>query len=127
MRGPQPIDAGGDRRTDGRTVVDAADVHTFQILFQPIMIESNGTHQIRGTGEGDEADAIVGPFLDELRDHRFDHVDAIDPLIVDQEIQRLHRAGHVQTQHDVDPIGGDLRAAVPALRARESHDHESCG
>ena len=91
------------------------------------MIERDGTDQVGGTGEGDESDAIVGAFVDEFSHHRFDHFDAVDALIVDHEIERLHRAGDVESQHDVDAVGGHFGTAVAALRAREADDHEHGG
>ena len=80
----QAVDAGCDRRTDGRAVVDGSDADALEVLLQPIVIERDRTDQEGHTGERNEADAIVGPLFDELRDHGFDHFDAIDSLLVNR-------------------------------------------
>ena len=124
VRDAQAVDAGGDGRADGGAVFVAdSRADALEILLQPVMVERERADQIGGAGKGDEADAVVGPFLDEFRDHRFDHLDAVDALVVDQEVERLHRAGDIEPEHDVDAVGGDFGAAVAraaAGRARRS-------
>ena len=72
---------------------------------KPIVVERQRADEIRRTGKRDHADAVVGPVLDELRDDGLHDIDAVDRLAVDLEIQRLHRAGHIQRQHDVNAAG----------------------
>ena len=128
IRGSQPIDAGGDGRTDGGAVLAGErGVDALEILLQPVMVESERAHQVRGGGEGNQADAVVGALLDEARDHGFDHLNAVDAPVVHQKIERLHGAGDIQPEHDVDAIGGDFCAAVGPLWAREANDHEGAG
>ena len=72
----QAIDARGNRRTDGGAVFHRADLHAFEILLEPVVIERQRADEIRRTGEADQADAVIGPRVDELRDHGFHDVDA---------------------------------------------------
>src|SRR6202044_1006562 len=61
---------------------------------------------------------------DELRHHGLDHLDAIHAPMVDLKIERLHGTGDVESEHDVDAVGGHFGAAVAALWAREPDNHE---
>ena len=64
-------------RTDGGAVLDRADLHALQVLLEPIVVERQRADEIRRAGKFHEADAVVGPVIDELRDDRFDDVDAV--------------------------------------------------
>ena len=75
--------------------------------------------------KGDETDAVVGTLLNKLGDDRLDHLDAVDTRVIDREIERLHRAGDVEPQNDVDSVRRDFGAVVGTLRPSQSDDHES--
>ena len=53
-----------------------ADLDALEILLEPVVIERERADEIRRAGERDQADAVVGPRVDELGDDRFDDVDA---------------------------------------------------
>ena len=42
-------------------------------------------------------------------------------------VHRLHTAGNVDHQHDVDPLGFDLALAAAQLRSRQRHDEQHQG
>src|ERR1700674_3341514 len=47
--------------------------------------------------------------------------------MVNSKIQRLHRSGNIQPEHDIDAVRGDLGSAMSSLRTGESDDHQSAG
>ena len=126
-RHAQPIDAGGDAFADGGSIVDRGDGQVREVLLQPVVIQRERTDQRGHPGEGDETDAIVGPLLDEFRDHGFDDLDAADAPVLDGEVQCLHRTGDVESQNDIDAVQVDDGAAVHPLRAGETRDHQDAG
>ena len=58
--------------------------------------------------EQDKADAVALPLGHEPLDHRLDHVGAADALVPLAEIERLHRSGQVDGQHQVMPLAFDI-------------------
>ena len=71
----QAIDARGERGADGGAVFHGADLHAIEILLEPVVIERERADEIRRAGKTDEADAVVRPRVDELRDDGFHDVE----------------------------------------------------
>ena len=69
----------------------------------------------------------LGRCFDELRDDGLDDVDAVGRLAVEFEVERLHRAGHIQREHDVNAAGLHFGATVAKLRPRQTDDHQRAG
>ena len=123
----QAVDARGDGRADGRAVLNPGGLDAVEILLQPVVIERERADQVGRAGERDDADAVVGPVFDELRDDGLHDVNAVGRLAVELEVERLHRAGHVQREHDVDAAGLHFGAAVAELRPRQADHHQRAG
>ena len=58
-----------------------------KILLEPIVVERERADEIRCARKFYEAEAVVGPLIDELRDDRFDDADAVRRLAVDLEVE----------------------------------------
>ena len=102
----------------------AAGLDAVEILLKPIVIERQRADEVGRAGKRDDANAVVGPGFDELRDDGFHDINAVDRLAVDFEVQRLHRAGHIQREHDVNAAGLHCRVAVAELRPRQADDQQ---
>ena len=120
----QAVDARGERRADGGAVFHGADLHAFEVLLEPVVIERERADEIRRAGETDEADAVVGPRVDELRDDGFHDVEAVGGLAFEFEVERLHRARAVQGEDHVHAAGLDRRGAAAELRPGQRDDEK---
>ena len=120
----QPIDAQRDGRPDGGAVLDRADLHALEILLEPVVIERERADEIRRAGETNEADAVIGPLVDELRDDGFHDIDPAGGLAVELEVERVHRSRAVEGEDHVHAAGFDRRSAAAKLRPRQRDDDE---
>jgi len=99
-------------------------VDAFEVLLQPIVVEGERTDQVGRGREGDEADTIVRPFLDELRHDGLTTLDAVHAPAVDLKSSACHRP-ETSSPSTMSSRGGHLGAAMAALRARQPDDHEA--
>src|SRR5437870_13853902 len=106
-------------RSNRSAIFDEADPYAIEILQKPIVIESHGTHDIRTTGECDNADAIIWSYFYKFPCDFADRIDSRRFLPPDRKIFRQHRAGDVQPQHDINPARLDLSKASAELRTRQ--------
>ena len=86
------------------------------------MIQRHRAHDIRTTGECNNADAVVRPSFNKFA---CDFADRIYPgrfLSTDRKIFCQHRPGDIEHEHDIDPAGFDLRETFAKLRTRECND-----
>src|SRR6185369_17309095 len=104
--------------------LDEADLYPLEVLMQPVVVEREGAREIRSSREGDQSDPISGTRLDEFLDDDTRDVEPARRLAAELEVERAHRAGDVDCQHDVDPAGLDLAGAEALLRPRERDDEE---
>ena len=100
------------------------DADAFEILQKPIVIERHRADDVRVPGEGDDADPVVRPALDELARHFANRIDARGLVAADRKILGQHRLRNVEHQHDVDPARFDLGEALAQLRPRHGDDEE---
>src|ERR1700734_1862543 len=114
----------GDGRADRGAVVSDADVDTLEILQEPIVVQSERTHDIGGRCECDETDAVIGALVDEPGYDRLPHRNAVDAVVVDREIYLLHRPRDAKSENDVYSIGRAFSATVGPLRPGQADDHE---
>ena len=86
------------------------------------MVERQRALAERGAGEADQADAVVGPLVDEIARGLLRHHQAVRRL----EVLGRHARRDIDREHDVDPLGLDLALAQPLLRAchREQRERE---
>src|SRR4029077_336942 len=108
----QTIDACSERRTDGGSVFDAADLNAVEVLLKPVGIEWERTDEIRRASEPDQPGAVVRSGVDEFRDDRFHHIQAFDRFSIDLEIERFHRAGAVHGEDHVNAASVDGGSAA---------------
>ena len=88
------------------------------------MIQRHRAHDIRTTGECNNADAIIRPSFDKFT---CDFADRVHPgrfLSADRKIFRKHRPGDIEYEDDVDPTGFNLGKALAELRTCEPN-HEN--
>ena len=88
------------------------------------MIERERRGDIGVAGEGDEADAVVGSFGDELFQHILGDGQSVDALSLELEILRAHAAGEVNRDHDVNAAGPDRSFAFAQLRPGQRDDEQ---
>ena len=125
---PEPVGGGGDGAADGRAVVfGEPDLHAVHVLQEPRVVERERADEVGPSREGDDAEAVVGPRLNECLSHFFDHVDAACGLGSDGEVLGFHGAGDVEHEHDVDAARFHLVHGLPFLRARQRDDQERQG
>jgi len=75
------FNAAVQRRTDGRAVfVRRRDIEPLQVLQQEIVVERQWPGDIRLGGKGDQPDAVVWAFGDELLQHVFGDREAVRAL-----------------------------------------------
>ena len=120
----QAVDARGQRRADGGAVFHGADLHAVEVLLEPVVIERERADEIRRAGETDEADAVVGPRVDELRDDGFHDIEPVGGLAFEFEVERFHRARAVHGEDHVHAAGFDGGGAAAKLRPGERDDEQ---
>ncbi len=117
--------SGGNGGADGRAVFHLPHLGAFEPLVEKILIMREGADEIWSAGKGDHADAVVRALLDKFPHGIFHHLQAIGRLAVQREIQRLHGAGDIEREQDIDPAGLDLDRAFSETWAGKGDD-EKC-
>src|SRR5678815_756716 len=88
------------------------------------MIERERRGDVSAPRKGDQPDAIVRPFLDELRNRVFRHGKSIYLLPFDDEILRLHAPGKIERYNNIDAAGANGSVGAGELRPRQSDDKQ---
>ena len=104
----QAGDRRGQAQSDGRSVVDQANLDFIQKTLQNGMVQGQGTLGEGFGGEHHQADAIGGAAVDESPDHFLGGFQSIQGV----EIQGPHTTADVQGQYDVDPLSLHLLTVV---------------
>src|SRR5713226_6037997 len=103
---------------------DIADPMAFDSLQKPIVIQSHRTYHVRPAAEGDDANAIIRPTLDELSRYFTDRIKPRCLFAADRKIFYQHRPGDIEHEHDVDAAGFDLSKTFTKLRPRQRDDEK---
>jgi hypothetical protein len=120
----QAVHAGSDGVADGRGVLEHAGLQAVHLEHEPGVVGGQRRDGVGHGGEGDDAEAVVGPRLDELREHGLGGVEAVHAPRRGGKVVRAHGRRGVHDQHDVDAFGFHARLAHALLRAGGGGDQE---
>ena len=100
---------------------DDADVQPLEIFDEPVVIERQRAGEIRHAGKRDQADAVVGPFLDEILQHAGRDGEAREFFRRPAHVNRLHGPRQIQHEHDVNArrLGLDVIIRQPRPGQRD--------
>ncbi len=102
-------------------------MESFEVGFEPRVVERERADHVGAAGECHDADAIVGPAVDELFGDLFYSLEAVGLFASDGEVFREHGAGDVDGEHDVESAGaGDFVVGGDA-GTREGEDEQREG
>ena len=109
---------------DGGLPSGEADVEAVELAGKPVVVEGERREGVGLVGEDDEADAVVGAFVDEGFDDGADGVDAAEALALVFIVFDAHGAGEVDDEHEVVALGVDFVFVLDFLRAGEGGGEE---
>ena len=98
-----------------------------QVFHQPIVIESWRAGEVRHSRKNDQTEAVAGPFADKILEDRRSDVETGDPFARRAHVQRHHRPGQIEHQHDIHAAGLRLGVIVGKTQPGQRDDTESDG